>query len=166
MAQITNHTEGPDQWILVNFPRMNKQHHIDDNDAEIRADIVARDSFPERCKIVRTIRLSNDEFDLFSVSMLDDRAEWFDGTGGSRSDVELLQDKSWHDISTDLGLTRMWYASSYIPVVRVMRAARQWAGPDIYVNCEGLNYARYAGRDARVNWTLASTTSQGVVPTS
>ena len=98
--------------------------------------------------------------------MLDDRAEWFDGTGGSRSDVELLQDKSWHDISTDLGLTRMWYASSYIPVVRVMRAARPMAGPDIYVNCEGHNYARYAGRDARVNWTWAWWTKQGGVPTS
>ena len=147
MTEITNHTTP--KWVLVDFPRMNKQNSLRDSDADIRSECEAGTNMPERCKVVRSVSVDILEWDEFSVDMLGYRYEWFNGSGGLRSDHADFTKadgslRGLGEIMESPKLLATFHRTSYIPVVEV----RLYSGRDkVYVNCEGYDYARYVGRD-------------------
>ena len=147
MTEITNHTTP--KWVLVDFPRMNKQNLLRDNDAEIRSECEDGTNMPERCKVVRSVSVDMLKWDEFSMDMLGYRPEWFYNTGGLTSDHADFTKADGSlvgsgEIMDSPRLLATFHRTSYITVVEV----RLYSGRDkVYVNCEGYDYARYVGRD-------------------
>jgi hypothetical protein len=128
-----------DDTILVLFPTFNNNDHLADNDRRI-----FEYSLETRCKIVKTITLTDEQYQEVAESLLMDRAEMWQGIGGSTSDAPECRGIHWTRIVQDAELISIWRQTCYTPVVRVCREN----GEEFFVNTEGYAYARCVGRRA------------------
>lgn len=123
-------------FVTVDFPVVNKQCSLEDNDRSCQDWGVRR----ERVKVTEVMDLDQSEFDEFASSFLSDRPEHFgEERGGSRSDEDFEAD-SYRTMSP--AERERYRRTCYTVGVLVTAPAR----PQLVVNCEGYPYARYVGR--------------------
>jgi hypothetical protein len=122
--------------IMVTFPACNKQHVMEDNDAAIE-----ESPEPSQCQVEKTITLSNEQFDLVSNSLLNDRPKLWEKIGGS-----FIDDRHLADIVE--GTPLYYEAWRKRGITRVVEVLNEIGSDSFYVNCEGYGCARYTGRSA------------------
>lgn len=160
-----------DGYIDVIFPCLNKSCNLEENNKRI-----LEKSYKERCKVQKSVEVTNEEYDRLASSFMEDNDLW-ERIGGStvdRADVE----KHLNDLRAGKGLKSIedWdlYNAGHNPcsndyqndhymlikagfgytnVLEVTSKGKE----SFYVNTEGFGYARYIGMaiyDDRINEDL------------
>lgn len=124
--------------VTVLFPSLNKNDILADNDRRI-----FEGALVSECRIVKTVTLSDEEYEEVADTLLEDRPEMWEGIGGSASDDRIFEGMAWHQIAQNPELLRRWHETAYTLaiLVRTRDGLRSFV-----VNTEGHSYARYVGR--------------------
>lgn len=123
-----------DLFVNAKFAIINKNDTI----AEYR-ELVAKGQFRlERCKVTESVRLSAEEYQDFTDTLLTDR-EWLTGKGGHDSTADLPSVDSFWQYSEEQ--QKVWKEHAYRLVLAVSAPDRA----TIYVDPQGYTYARYVG---------------------
>ena len=122
-----------DEIIKVKFPNMNKSNTLESNNKEMDGEY---GYVINSCRVVSEHIISGKEYDDISVTLLQDRPEYFEGLGGWSLDDKYLE-------GIEEGSDRYyqaWKNHGITAVVRMTDGTREF-----YVNPEGYSYARYVG---------------------
>lgn len=126
--------------IQVSFPALNKNDWLQENDIEIM-----RQPRAQKCEVVKVVELTPADYDEIAESLLTDRADLWEGIGGSKCYHPELDGVHWSIIASDPKSMELYRETSAVQVVKVVCTdpVNRLA---FYVNTEGHRYARYVGR--------------------
>jgi len=128
------------------FPNMNKNCTL----GEYVLEILEGDVSNEVCKVVAVINMTNEEYDVFAVNLMENRADYLEGEkpseyggtiGGSESNDPRLDGVDWMTVCNTPALLDIYRATYYTLVHAVEAPNRE----TVLVNTEGYKYARYCG---------------------
>ena len=118
------------------FPVCNKNDTLEQNDI-----MIINEFSKQKCKVVLHLILTDDQFNVVSGSLLNDRPGLWQQIGGTDCDDKFLAD--YEEGSQD------YYEMYRVHGVTNVVGVSNFSGNDVfYVNTEGYDYARYVGRDA------------------
>lgn len=118
-----------------------------------------RSTFAETCKVTHHVVISLADYQALRHSLFDGQ-EWLEGKGGSGSDADLPEVKSFHYYTEDQ--QTLWIEQSYVLAVLVTAPGHDKA---LVIDPQGYNYARYAGEiDRPQDIPNDHTTDTNVVP--
>jgi len=126
-----------DIFINANFAKLNKNCTL----AEYHREVDAGKFNVEKCKITHRVRLTAEQWDVFTVTLLDGYS-FIAGKGGCSSSAELREVEWFFEYTEEE--QEIFRSQSYILAVEVSAEGRE----TIYVNPEGHEYARYVGLGA------------------
>ncbi len=129
--------------LLVNFPEINKNNTLFENDQEI-----AKGHSTTVCEVGKVLELDRAEYNQISTSLLDDNPIWEKIGGAYNADPAFAHVKdraSLLVILKDPEKKQRWLANLIVRVVAVLPKPGASFRP-FYVNTEGHEYARYVGR--------------------
>ena len=134
----------PDRLDVAYFPSLNKNNDTDENDAAIK-----EKSYKNNVLIKKSITLTDEDYLIFSESLLTNRPYLLSGVGEHFIDDKFLE-----------GLTEQspeyyaaWREHGITTVVEVVNVNKNEV---LIINTEGYSYARYTGRTAE--WHAYQTT--------
>lgn len=122
------------RFVTVSFPACNKNHHLDDNDLEIRGN-----ADTGLCEVKKVITFTGDNYAKVSKQLLTSFDFW-EKIGGSYCDDQHLAGLAEH--------SKEYYAAwRKHGITCVIEVVNTDTNDKFYVNTEGYSYARYVGRD-------------------
>lgn len=163
---MINSTED-NYYMIIEFAGQSELGSLGEVDKDI---MEGGNSTLHKCSVIKSFDLSNDQFIELSQSLMESNHNlWVDGLGRGRSgwqlDYGISLEKAQDildglrsekglpsvDLRVRLHADEGWFALieagyMYLPVVEVTSAGQE----PFYVDPQGCNYAKYAGRDARV----------------